>query len=208
MFCFNLYMPFPSALSTLPIATSSYQWLITGLAGELLYRLSQFIGQMSVLLSTASLLVTALDRFFLVVYPLKRIITIRIARFLIGVSLDFCHSVHGAVNQNDHFSRIHGGLPCLYLQFWNHCWLRYHLVIILLPCVSITAYHCYHPHLHCDWIQTETHHSIRQPTPRQINIDGYRCMNRKILAMLVTVVAVLIVCRFPLIFGTMACFSG
>ena len=33
-------------------------------------------------------------------------------------------------------------------------------------------------------------------------------MNRKILTMLVTVVAVLIVCRFPLIFGTMACFSG
>ena len=33
-------------------------------------------------------------------------------------------------------------------------------------------------------------------------------MNRKILAMLVTVVAVLIVCRFPLIFWTMACFSG
>ena len=40
---------------------------------------------MSVLVSTASLLVTALDRFFLVFYPLKRIITIRIARFLIGV---------------------------------------------------------------------------------------------------------------------------
>ena len=33
-------------------------------------------------------------------------------------------------------------------------------------------------------------------------------MNRKILAMLVTVVAVLIVCRFPFFFGTMACFSG
>ena len=63
----------------------SHQWLITGVAGELLCRLSQFIGQMSVLVSTASLLVTALDRFFLVFYPLKRIITIRIARFLIGV---------------------------------------------------------------------------------------------------------------------------
>ena len=158
-------MPFPSALSTLHVATSSYQWLITGVAGELLCRLSQFIGQMSVLVSTASLLVTALDRFFLVFYPLKRIITIRIARFLIGVCLDFCDSVHGAVNQNDHFSRIHAGIPCFYLQFWNHCWLRYHLVIILIPCVSITAYHCYHPHLHCDWIQTETHHSTRQPTP-------------------------------------------
>ena len=60
--------------------------------------------------------------------------------------LDFCDSVHGAVIQNDHFSRIQARLPCLYLQFWNH-WLGYHLFIILLPCGSITAYHCYHPHL-------------------------------------------------------------
>ena len=205
MFCFNLYMPFPSALSTLHIATNSYHWLITGVAGEPLCRLSQFIGQMSVLVSTGSLLVTALDSFFLVFYPLKRIITLRIARFLIGVSLDFCDSAHGAVNRNDHFSRIHAGLPSLYLQFWNHCCLRYHLIIILLPCVSITAYHCYHPHLQCDWIQTETYHSTRQlPSNQHRRVQ----MNRKILAMLVTVVAVLIVCRFQLIFGTMACFSG
>ena len=197
-------MPFPSALSTLHVATSSYLWLITGVAGELLCRLSQFIGQTSVLVSTASLLVTALDRFFLVFYPLKRIITIRIARFLIGVCLDFCDSVHGAVNQNDHFSRIHAGIPCFYLQFWNHCWLRYHLVIIVIPCVSITAYHCYHPHLHCDWIQTETPHSAPQPTPVKSTSTG----TDEPQAMLVTVVAVLIVCRFPLIFGTMACFSG
>ena len=143
----------------------SHQWLITGVAGELLCRLSQFIGQMSVLVFIGSLLVTALDRFFLVFYPLKRIITLRIARFLIGVSVDFCGRVHGAVIQNDHFSRIQAGLPCLYLLFWNH-WLRYHLFIILLPCGSIiTAYHCYHPHLRRDWIQTETHHNTRQPTP-------------------------------------------
>ena len=79
--------------------------------------------------------------------------------------LDFCDRVHGAVIQNDHFSRIQAGLPCLYLQFWNH-WLR---IIYLLFCypvvVYITAYHCYHPHLHCDWIQTETHHSTWQPNP-------------------------------------------
>ena len=119
--------------------------------------------------------------------------------------LDFCDSVHGAVIQNDHFSRIQAGLPCLYLQFWNH-WLRYHLFIILLPCGSITAYHCYHPNLRCDWIQTETHHSTRQPTPVKSTSTGTDVI--MILAMLVTVVAVLIVCRFPLIFGTMACFSG
>ena len=85
--------------------------------------------------------------------------------------LDFCDSVHGAVIQNDHFSRIQAGLPCLYLQFWNH-WLRYHLFIILLPCGGITAYHCYHPNLRCDWIQTETHHSTRQPTPVKSTSTG------------------------------------
>ena len=35
--------------------------------------------------STGSLVVTALDRYFLVFYPLKRMITLRIARLLIGV---------------------------------------------------------------------------------------------------------------------------
>ena len=85
--------------------------------------------------------------------------------------LDFCDSVHGAVIQNDHFSRIQARLPCLYLQFWNH-WLGYHLFIILLPCGSITAYHCYHPHLRCDWIQTKTHHSTRQPTPVKSTSTG------------------------------------
>ena len=203
MVCFNLYMPFPSALSTLPIATSTYQWLITGVAGELLCRLCQFIGQMSV--STASLLVTSLDRFFLVFYPLKRIITIRIARFLIGVSLDFCHSVHGAVNQNDHFSRIHAGLPCLYLQFWNHCWLRYHLVIILLPCVLLPIIAIILIYTAIGFKRRHTIASGNQlPSKQHRRIQ----INRKILAILVTVVAVLIVCRFPLIFGTMACFSG
>ena len=92
---------------------------------------------------------------------------------------------------------------CTFL--WNH-WLRYYLVVILLPCVSITAYHCYHPHLHCDWIQTETPIAPRNQLPS--NQHRRVQMNRKILAMLVTVVAVLIVCRFPLIFGTIACFSG
>ena len=74
----------------------SHQWLITGVAGKLLCPLSQFIGQMSV--STGSLLVTALDRFFLVFYPLKRVITLRIARPVSDWRhLDFCDRVHGTV---------------------------------------------------------------------------------------------------------------
>ena len=115
----------------------SHQWLITGVAGELRCRLSQFIGQMSVLVSTAwKFACDCLRSFFflLVFYPLERLITLRIARFL-----NDC--VHNAVIQNDHFGQIQAGLPCLYLQFWNH-WLNIYLLfcfseVLLLPIITI-----------------------------------------------------------------------
>ena len=94
-------MPFPSALSRLHIA-SSYQWFITGVAGELLCRLSQFIGQMAVLVSTGSLLVTALDRFFLFFLSTQENNNTSYRSVSDWRHLDFCDSVHGAVIQNDH----------------------------------------------------------------------------------------------------------
>ena len=154
--------------------TYRHQWLITGVAGELLCRLShvQFIGQMSVLISTGSLLVIALDRFFFSgVLSTQENNNSSYRPASDWCHLDFCDRFHGAVIQNDHFSRIQAGLPCLYLQFRNH-WLRDHLFIILLPCVSIITYHCYYPHLRCNWIQTETYHSTRQPTPFKSTSTG------------------------------------
>ena len=151
MFC-PLYMPFPSALLTLHIATS-------GLSRE--SQASCFAVYLkSVLVSTGSLLVTALDRFFLVFYPLKRVITLRIARFLIGVIWIFAIVFMVPLFKMTTLVAFEPDFHVCTFQFWNH-WLRYHLFIILLPCGSITAYHCYHPHLRCDWIQTETHHSTR-----------------------------------------------
>ena len=67
------------------ITAYKYRWLISGVAGEFLCRLSFFINQMSVLVSTESIFIIALDRYFLVFYPLKRIITLRIARGVISV---------------------------------------------------------------------------------------------------------------------------
>ena len=98
----------------------SHQWLITGVAGELLCRLSQFIGQMSVLVSTGSLLVTALDRFFSGVLSTQENDNSSYRSVSDWPHLDFCDRVHGAVIQNDHFSRIQAGPSCLFLQFWNH----------------------------------------------------------------------------------------
>ena len=91
----------------------SHEWLITGVAGELLCRLSQFIGQMSVLVSTGSLLVTALDLFFLDVLSTQENNNTLYRPVSDWRHLDFCDRVHGAVIQNDHFSRIQAGLPCL-----------------------------------------------------------------------------------------------
>ena len=199
-------MPFPSALSTLHVATSSYLWLITGVAGELLCRLSQFIGQTSVLVSTASLLVTALDRFFLVFYPLKRIITLRIARFLIGVIWIFAivftvplfkMTTLVEFKPDFHVCTFNFGIISYVIIYLLFCYP----VLVLLPIIAIILIY--------SAIGFKRRHPIAPRNQLPSNQHRRVQMNRKILAMLVTVVAVLIVCRFPLIFiGTMACFSG
>ena len=86
---------------------------MTGVAGELLCRLSQFTVQMSVLVSTGSLLVTALNRFFLCVLSTQENNNNSYRPVSDWRHLDFFDSVHGEVIQNDHLSRIQAGLPCL-----------------------------------------------------------------------------------------------
>ena len=183
----------------------SHQWLITGVAGELLCRLSQFIGQMSVLVSTASLLVTALDRFFLVFYPLKRIITLRIARFLIGVIWIFAivftvplFKMTTLVEFKPDFQvcTFNFGIIGYVIIYLLFCYP----VVVLLPIIAIILIYAA--------IGFKLKHTIAPGNQLPSNQHRREQMNRKILAMLVTVVVVLIVCRFPLIFGTMACFSG
>ena len=183
----------------------SHQWLITGVAGELLCRLSQFIGQMSVLVSTASLLVTALDRFFLVFYPLKRIITLRIARFLIGVIWIFAivftvplfkMTTLVEFKPDFHVCTFNFGIIGYVIIYLLFCYP----VGVLLPIIAIILIYAA--------IGFKLKHTIAPGNQLPSNQHRRVQMNRKILAMLVTVVAVLIVCRFPLIFGTMACFSG
>ncbi|XP_074626962.1 orexin receptor type 2-like isoform X2 [Acropora palmata] len=62
-----------------------FRWLVGGVAGEVLCRISFFVGEYSVLVSTGSLLAIALDRLFLVFYPLGRKTTLRTAKYAIAV---------------------------------------------------------------------------------------------------------------------------
>ena len=183
----------------------SHQWLITGVAGELLCRLSQFIGQMSVLVSTGSLLVTALDRFFLVFYPLKRMITLRIARFLISLIWIFAivftvplfkMTTLVEFKPHLHVCSFNFGIIRNVIIYLLFCYP----VLVLLPIIAIILIYTA--------IGFKRRHSIAPCNQLPSNQHRRVQMNRKILAMLVTVVVVLIVCRFPLIFGMMACFSG
>ena len=184
---------------TVPVSSVStaysHQWLITGVAGELLCRLSQFIGQMSVLVSTGSLLMTALDRFFLVFYPLKRIITLRIARFLIGLIWIFAIVFTVPLFK---MTTLVEFKPDLHVCSFNFGIIR-NVIIYLLFCYPVLVLL---PIIAIILIYTAT--GFPQPTPVKSTSTG----TDEPQAMLVTVVAVLIVCRFPLIFGTMACFSG
>ena len=138
-------------------------------------------------------------------YPLKRIITHRIARFLIGVIWIFA---------------IVFMVPLFKMttNWSNSCWtsmfvpsfgiigyviiqlLFCYPVLVLLPIIAIILIYTA--------IGFKRRHPIAPRNQLPSNQHQRVQMNRKILAMLVTVVAVLIVCRFPLIFGTMACFSG
>ena len=195
---------------TVPVSSVStaysHQWLITGVAGELLCRLSQFIGQMSVLVSTGSLLITALDRFFLVFYPLKRIITLRIARFLIGLIWIFAivftvplfkMTTVVEFKPDFHVCTFNFGIISYVIIYLLFCYP----VLVLLPIIAIILIYVA--------IGFKLKHTIapgnQLPASNQHRREQ---MNRKILTMLVTVVAVLIVCRFPFILGIMACFSG
>lgn len=182
-----------------------YRWLISGVAGELFCRFSFFIGQMSVLVCTGSLFVIALDRYLLVFYPLKRIITLRVARRLIaGVwisAIVFTVPLVGLVRLINVYP---GYLVCTINFSAIHLVFVYFLfcfpTVIALPLIAIIAM----------YIAIGIKLKRTKPPGNQLPPSQERRerMNHKILSMLVAVAAVLIVCRFPYLFGTIACFAG
>ena len=154
---------------------------------------------MSVLVSTASLLVTALDRFFLVFYPLKRMITLRIARSLIGLIWIFAIVFTVPLFKMTTLVEFKTDFHVCTFNFGIIRYVIIHLlfcypVLVLLPIYIAIGF--------------KLKHTIAPGNQLPSNQHRREQMNRKILTMLVTVVAVLIVCRFPFILGMMACFSG
>ena len=182
-----------------------YRWLIGGVAGEFFCRLSFFISKMCVLVSTGSLFLIALDRYFLVFYPLKRIITLRIARLLIGVVWVFAIAFNVPLFRMTTVTEIQ---PTYLVCTFDFGILRY-IVIYFVFCFAaaialpITATIIIYIAIGIKLMRT-----IRPGNQLPSNQGQREQMNRKILTMLVTVVAVLIICRFPWLSGMIVCFTG
>ena len=205
MACADLLLTVYCVPQSAIVTAYHYRWLISGVVGELLCRLSFFIGKMSVLVSTGSIFIIALDRYFLVFYPLKRIITLRIARRVIGVvwilAIVFTVPLFKTTGLLEFYPEY---LVCTINFGISHFVILYFLfffpLTITLPLTTTIAM----------YIAIAIKLSRTKPPGHQLPSSQERRerMNHKILAMLVTIVAVLIICRFPMIIGMIACFSG
>lgn len=187
------------------ITAYQYRWLISGVAGQVLCSLSFFTGQMTVLVSTGSLLVIALDRFILVFYPLKRIITVRVARYVIVVVWFSAIIFSLPLTKMSTILEINPGLLVCTLDFKSIRFVvSYFLfcfpIIIGLPLTTIIAMYIA--------IGIKLKRTKAPGNQLPLNQERRARMNHKILTMLVAIVAVLIICRFPLILGIISCFSG
>lgn len=182
-----------------------FRWLVGGVAGEVLCRLSFFVGQYSVLVSTGSLLAIALDRLFLVFYPLRRKTTLCTAKYAIAVI--WLSSTIFALPSLRLFNTVEigpGYLLCM-VEFKLIYFAIFYLlfcfsILIALPLLITIALYIA--------IGIKLNRTKRPGNQLPSNRERREQMNHKILTMLVTVVAVLIICRFPLIVGMLSCFLG
>ena len=196
---------FPSKARRSYRGAYQYRWLISGVAGELLCRLSFFIGQMSVLVSTGSIFIIALDRYFLVFYPLKRVITLRIARRVIGVVWILAIAFAAPLFRMASLIAVNPGFLVCTIDFdIIHYIIFYFLLFfpftITLPLIATIAIY-----IAIGIKLNQTKPPGHQLPPSQ---ERRERMTHKTLAMLLTIVALLMVFRFPMIIGMIACFSG
>ncbi|XP_078375317.1 neuropeptide SIFamide receptor-like [Oculina patagonica] len=203
--CADMFLVAYMVPQNMTLAANDYRWLITGVAGEVFCSLFFFAGQMPVLVSTGSLFFIALDRYFLVFYPLKRMITLRIARRIIAAVWIFAIVFTAPLFIMGSLIEFRTGyLVCTFdfsiMGLVISYFLFGYIPIILIPLIIIII------------LYIAIGYKIKRATPPGNQLPSTQerreRMTHKVLAMLVAVVVVLIVFRFPLLIGMIACFTG
>ena len=181
-----------------------YRWLVSGVAGLALCRLSLFLGQLSVLVSTASLFAIALDRLLLVFYPLKRKITLTKAKYAIVANwlLSIVFSLPPLpvakvfeIEPGYFVCTLDFELQLFIVVYFLFCFS----IVFAFPLMAIAIYIA---------IGIKLNRTKRPGNQLPSNRGRREQMNHKILTMLVAVVAALIVCRLPLIIVILSCIFG
>ena len=204
MACADLFLALYNIPHNIAFTATDYRWLISGVAGELFCRLYFSIGEMTVLVSTGSLFFIALDRYFLVFYPLKRMITPRITRRVIAVVWIFSMIFTAPLSFMGALLKIRTGyLMCSFNISMIRALIAYFLFcfipIILLPLIVIIILYIA--------IGFKIKRAIPPGNQLPSTHERRERMTHKVLSMLVAVVVVLIVFRFPLLVALLTCFA-
>ncbi|RMX39678.1 hypothetical protein pdam_00008074 [Pocillopora damicornis] len=182
----------------------NFRWLVGGVAGQILCRFSFFVTQLPILVSTGSLLIVALDRYFLVFYPMKRIITIQIARRIIITVWSFTAVFTAPLFALIAVVEVPPGILYCAIEFKKlglavSYFLFCYTTIIAIPLVIIIAL----------YVAIGFKISRAAPPGNQLPSTQERRerITHKVLAMLSAIVAALILFRLPLVIGLIVCFS-
>ena len=205
MACADILLVGYSVPQYIVVGAYDFRWQVGGVAGELFCRLYFYISKMSVLVSTGSLFFIALDRYFLVFYPLKKMITLRIGRRIIAVVWIFAIVFTAPLFMMGSLVEVLPGiLICtfdfsifaLIIAYFLFCYTT----ILALPLIIIIILYIA--------IGIRIKRAIPPGNQLPSTQERRERMTHKVLVMLVAVVAVLIVFRFPLLIAMIACFSG
>lgn len=121
--------------------TDSAAWQVPGIGGRILCKICPFLSDISISVSTQSLVIIAIERSLAILYPLKaRLITVRTRRFLIASTWIVAMASHTPYFFA--FDLDHKQICLMKWQFYNKsAFLRYSiflsLTVIILPLIAL-----------------------------------------------------------------------
>ena len=190
--------------AVITLALSS--WLVHGAFGHALCKLKSVIMALSALVTTQSLATMAVDRFIVVFFPLRRIITRQVAYGIIGItwvsSIVFTVPMVFLANVQE----FKGSNIC-YLTFWESESVEIYFVAIfvLFKCAPLVIQGALYTAVMLKLCLRETPgNELHIPNHHHYHTEK---MNRRIIGMLVAIVLLFAVCWLPLWIESMLCFQ-
>ncbi|XP_078365189.1 neuropeptide FF receptor 2-like [Oculina patagonica] len=191
--------------AVITLALSS--WLVQGEFGHALCKLKSVVMALSALVTTQSLATMAVDRFIVVFFPLRRIITRQVACGIIGIiwvsSIVFTVPMVFLASVQD----FKGSNIC-YLTFWESESVEIYFVAIfvLFKCAPLVIQGVLYTAVMLKLCLRETPgNELHIPNHHHYHTEK---MNRRIIAMLVAIVLLFAVCWLPLWIENMLCFQN